>query len=116
MGVGLIVVGLAASVQAINIVPVFNSDDNQTPPFDLFNNGIEGLFEYAETYFQDIFEDRRRSPRDDLVSRFNMTSAIADNPLFTFTLKAVKEEPIKVVFVNNEGERWEVSKKVKFSG
>ena len=52
---------------------------------------------------------------DDLVSRFNMTSAIADNPLFTFKLKAVKEEPVKVVFINNAGERWEVSKKIKFS-
>ena len=53
---------------------------------------------------------------DDLVSRFNMTSAIADNPLFTFKLKAVKEEPVKVVFVNNQGERWEVSQKIKFKG
>ena len=53
---------------------------------------------------------------DDLVNRFNMTSAIADNPLFTFKLKAVKEEPVKVVFVNNHGERWEVSQDIKFKG
>jgi hypothetical protein len=53
---------------------------------------------------------------DDLVNRFNMTSAIADNPLFTFKLKAVKEEPVKVVFINNAGERWETSKDIKFSG
>ena len=52
---------------------------------------------------------------DELVSRFNMTSAIADNPLFTFKLKAVKEAPVKVVFVNNEGERWETSKDIKFT-
>ena len=52
---------------------------------------------------------------DDLVSRFNLTSAIADNPLFAFKLKAVKEEPLKVVFINNAGERWEVSKNIKFS-
>ncbi len=52
---------------------------------------------------------------EDLVSRFNMTSAIADNPLFTFKLKAVKEEPVRVVFINNLGERWEASKKIKFS-
>lgn len=52
---------------------------------------------------------------DDLVSRFSMTSAIADNPLFTFKLKATKEAPVKVVFVDNEGERWEVSGDVKFS-
>lgn len=52
---------------------------------------------------------------DDLVSRFNMTAAIADNPLFAFKLKAVKEAPVKVVFINNAGERWEVSKEIKFS-
>jgi hypothetical protein len=51
---------------------------------------------------------------DDLVNRFNMTSAIADNPLFTFKLKAVKEAPVKVVFVNNQGERWEISQDIKF--
>ena len=52
---------------------------------------------------------------DDLVSRFSMTSAIADNPLFTFKLKAVKEAPVKVVFIDNNGERWETSGDVKFS-
>jgi len=52
---------------------------------------------------------------DDLVTRFNMTSAIADNPLLTFKLKAVKEAPVKVIFINNAGERWEVSKDIKFS-
>jgi hypothetical protein len=52
---------------------------------------------------------------DELVSRFNMTSAIADNPLFTFKLKATKEEPVKVVFINNAGERWETVEDIKFS-
>ena len=51
---------------------------------------------------------------DDLVSRFRTSSAIADNPLFTFKLKAIKEAPVKVVFVNDQGERWETSKDVKF--
>ena len=52
---------------------------------------------------------------EDLVSRFSMTSAIADSPLFTFKLKATKEAPVKVVFVDNVGERWEIAKDVKFS-
>jgi hypothetical protein len=43
-----------------------------------------------------------------------MSSAIADDPLFTFKLKAVQEAPVKVVFVDNQGEKWEVSKKIKF--
>ena len=52
---------------------------------------------------------------EELVTRFNMTSAIADNPLFTFNLKAVREEPVTVAFINNEGERWEVSADIKFT-
>ena len=52
---------------------------------------------------------------DELVSRFSMTSAIADNPLFTFKLKAVKEAPVKVVFVDNVGQRWETTEDVKFT-
>jgi len=52
---------------------------------------------------------------EDLVNRFSMTSAIADNPLFTLKLKAVKEAPVKIVFIDNAGERWEISKDVKFS-
>ena len=51
---------------------------------------------------------------DDLVSRMRMSSAIADNPLFTFKLKAVKQAPIKVVFIDNLGKRWETSSEVKF--
>jgi hypothetical protein len=50
---------------------------------------------------------------DDLVSRFRMSSAIADNPLFTFKLKAVKEATVKVVFIDDQGERWEASEEIK---
>lgn len=52
---------------------------------------------------------------DKLVTRFDMTSAIADNPLFTFKMRAVKEEPLKVVFIDNAGDRWETSKDIKFT-
>lgn len=51
---------------------------------------------------------------DQLVSRFRMSTAISDNPLFTFKLRAIKEAPVKVVFVDNHGERWDVSKDIKF--
>lgn len=50
----------------------------------------------------------------ELVSRFRTSSAIADNPLFTFKLKASKEAPVKVVFVDDQGERWETVADVKF--
>lgn len=52
---------------------------------------------------------------NELVSRFRTSSAIADNPLFTFKLKAIKEAPVKIVFVDDQGERWEASKDVKFT-
>ena len=51
---------------------------------------------------------------DELVSRFRMSSAIADDPLFTIKLKATKEAPVKVVFIDDQGERWETSKDIKF--
>jgi hypothetical protein len=51
---------------------------------------------------------------DELVSRLRTSSALADNPLITFKLKAIKEAPVKVVFIDDQGERWEVSKDVKF--
>lgn len=53
---------------------------------------------------------------DDLVSRFRTSSALADRPLFTFKLKAVKEGTVKVVFIDDQGERWETSGEVKFRG
>ena len=53
---------------------------------------------------------------DELVTRFRMSSGIADDPLFTFKLKADKEAPVKVVFIDNNGEKWETSKKIKFKG
>lgn len=43
--------------RGINIVPVFNATNNETPLFDLFNEGIQDLFAYAENYYEDIFPD-----------------------------------------------------------
>ena len=53
---------------------------------------------------------------EELVSRLRIASGIADDPLFTFKLKATKEADIKVVFIDNFGKKWEASKKVKFKG
>jgi hypothetical protein len=58
--VGTVVVIWAAIVPratAVNIAPMFNDVDNQTPAFDLFNNCIHNLFDYAETFYQDVFKD-----------------------------------------------------------
>ena len=53
---------------------------------------------------------------DELVTRFRMSSAIANDPLFSFKLKAVKEAAVKVVFIDNHGKRWVASKDIKFNG
>jgi len=53
---------------------------------------------------------------DELVSRLRLSSGVSDDPLFTFKLKATKEEPVRVVFIDNFGKRWEASKKIKFKG
>ena len=50
---------------------------------------------------------------EDLISRFRMSSAISDDPLITFKIMATKNAPIRVVFVDNLGERWEAKGKVK---
>jgi hypothetical protein len=49
-------VAAASPSAAINIIPVFNATDNETPPFDLFNGGIQDLFEYSEGYYDDMLE------------------------------------------------------------
>ena len=36
-----------------------------------------------------------------------MSSAISDDPLFSFKLKVDKEALLRVVFVDNQGKKWE---------
>lgn len=43
------------------------------------------------------------------ISEFQMTSAVSPNPLIRFPLKASRSGTLRVEFVNNEGQRWEVS-------
>jgi len=47
------------------------------------------------------------------VSEFQMGSAISANPLIRFPLRITRSGSLKVVFVNNEGQRWETSQPVK---
>ncbi|MGI9427466.1 MAG: hypothetical protein ACR2NM_02330, partial [Bythopirellula sp.] len=46
-----------SSARAINIVTNFNAASNQTPTFDVFNQGIQNLFDAAANYYEDILED-----------------------------------------------------------
>lgn len=57
---------------------------------------------YGRSWFQ---------PR--LVSRFLLTSVLADDPLFVFRLRADQEGPLRAVLTNHEGKRFEASRYVR---
>jgi desulfoferrodoxin (superoxide reductase-like protein) len=50
---------------------------------------------------------------DQRVSEFQMTSAVSPNPVIRFPLRAARNGTLRVLFVNSEGQRWEVSQPVK---
>ncbi|MCI0545625.1 MAG: thiosulfate oxidation carrier complex protein SoxZ, partial [Actinobacteria bacterium] len=47
------------------------------------------------------------------VSEFRMTSAVSPNPLIRFPLRVPRSGTLRVVFTNNEGQRWEVSTPIR---
>jgi sulfur-oxidizing protein SoxY len=50
---------------------------------------------------------------DQHVSEFQMTSAVSANPLIRFPLQITRSGTLRVVFVNNEGQRWEASQPIR---
>jgi sulfur-oxidizing protein SoxY len=48
-----------------------------------------------------------------LVSEFRLTSAVSPNPLFRFPLRVSRAGELRVVFVNSEGQTWEVSQTIQ---
>jgi sulfur-oxidizing protein SoxY len=64
----------------------------------------EGKFIQAEEPFyvtsMQVFYGER------LVSRYEMTAGLSDNPFLKFKLKFMEEKPIRVVFVNNRGRQF----------
>ncbi len=48
---------LTLPAYAINITLAFNAGANQAPAFDLAATGLTSLFEHAEAFYQDVFED-----------------------------------------------------------
>lgn len=47
------------------------------------------------------------------VSEFQMTSAVSPNPLIRFPVRAGRSGTLRVVFVNSEDQRWEVSRPLR---
>jgi hypothetical protein len=52
---------------------------------------------------------------DDRVCWFTLTSALSDDPLISFALRARTEAPLRVVLVNTAGERFEATHQIRFS-
>lgn len=50
---------------------------------------------------------------DQAISEFQMTSAVSLNPLIRFPLKVTRGGALRVVFVNSEGQWWEVSQPLR---
>ena len=50
---------------------------------------------------------------DQKVSEFEMTSAVSPNPLIRFPLKVGAGGTLRVVFINNEGQRWEAAQSIR---
>jgi len=50
---------------------------------------------------------------DQAISEFQLTSAVSPNPLIRFPLKVTRSGALRVVFVNSEGQRWEVSQPLR---
>ncbi len=46
---------------------------------------------------------------------YEMTSALSDDPIVTFTLRATREAPVRVVFASSEGKVYEASAPVRFT-
>jgi sulfur-oxidizing protein SoxY len=49
------------------------------------------------------------------VSRFELTSALSDDPFITFTLLASREAPLEVRLLNNRGQRFQAAHEIRFS-
>lgn len=52
---------------------------------------------------------------DRLVSRYEMTPAISDNPLVTFTVRASEESTIRIVVTNSRGQQFEAAHEIRFA-
>jgi len=50
---------------------------------------------------------------DQKVAEFQMTSAVSANPLIRFPLKVTRGGMLRIVFINNEGRRWEASQPIR---
>jgi predicted secreted protein len=95
------------SLRAGDIVQVRAKVDHNSYTGLVLKDG-KYLREAAEFYVKQmvVFLDDRK------VSEFQMTSAVSPNPMIRFPLKVTPGGTLRVVFVNNEGQRWEASQRI----
>jgi len=72
-------------------------------------NGGKFVRELPEFYVKQmlVFLDTQK------ISEFQMTSAVSPNPVIRFPLKVAGEGTLRVVFVNNQGQRWEATQAIQ---
>lgn len=99
---------LPRSIKAGEIVEVRAKVDHNSHTGLALKNG-KFVREAPEFYIKQmlVYLDDHR------ISEFQMTSAVSPNPLIRFPLKATRRGMLRVVFVNSEGQRWEVSQPVQ---
>lgn len=99
---------LPRSVRAGDIVEVRAKVDHASHTGLTLRNG-RFVRESPEFYVKQmavLFDDQP-------VCEFRMTSAISPNPLIRFPLKVARGGTLRVVFVNNEEQRWEVAEALR---
>ena len=99
---------LPRSVRPGEIVEVRTKVDHNSHTGLTFRNG-RFVREAPEFYVKQILVYLD----DEKVSEFQLTSAVSPNPLIRFPLKAARSGTLRVVFVNSEGRRWEVSQPLR---
>ncbi len=106
--VGNPVLRLPRSIRAGEIVEVRTKVDHGSYT-GLVLKGGKFVREAPEFYLKQmlVYLDDQR------ISEFQMTSAVSPNPLIRFPLKVTRSGMLRVVFVNSEGQRWEVSQPVR---
>lgn len=99
---------LAPTIQPGEIVQVRTKVDHNSYTGLVLRDGTI-VREAAEFYVKQLlvyFDDQQ-------VSEFQMSSAVSANPLIRFPLRVNRSGTLRVVFVNNEGQRWEAAQQIR---
>ena len=99
---------LPRSIKAGEIVEVRTKVDHNSYTGLTFKHG-RFVREAPEFYVKQmlVYLDNEK------ISEFQMTSAVSPNPLIRFSLKVTRTGMLRVLFLNSEGQRWEVSQPLR---